>query len=404
MFRIYQQNSRLILYYTGAVLIVFTGLYLSSRFNYLLFHSLAEIFSISIAWAVFMISWNARKQIQNSFLVYLGISFLFIGILDLFHTLSYKGMNIFNDYDFYGVQLWIGTRYLHSITFLFIFSCIGWGKKIPNGLFISVYAVVSGLILAFVFYWQIFPICFIEGQGLTPFKKISEYIISVILGLSLLALYLNKEKLDHYIYNLLAWSIVLTILSELAFTFYISHYGISNLVGHYLKIGAFYLIYKAVIETGLARPYLLLFRDLEQSRMNLEDRNRQLQREVEERTKAEENAISSQHMLSLVLDAIPVGVFWKDTDLNYLGCNINFSQDTGLKSPGEVVGKNDHQLSWSDRANLYQTDDRHVLLSGVAKLNYEELQTKADNSVVWLKTSKIPLRNPDGSIFGVLGC
>ena len=47
-----------------------------------------------------MISWNARKQIENTFLVYLGIAYLFIGIIDLFHTLSYVGMNILSISEF----------------------------------------------------------------------------------------------------------------------------------------------------------------------------------------------------------------------------------------------------------------------------------------------------------------
>jgi len=56
-----------------------------------------------------------------------------------------------------------------------------------------------------------------------------------------------------------------TIASELAFTFYIDAYGFSNLVGHCFKILSFYFIYKALIETGLSKPYDLLFRNLKKS-------------------------------------------------------------------------------------------------------------------------------------------
>lgn len=86
---------------------ILVGLYFTSRINYLLFHSLAEIFSIVVAFSLFMIAWNSRQYIRNPYLLFIGIAYLFIGILDLLHTLAYKGMPVFTDYDFYANQLWI---------------------------------------------------------------------------------------------------------------------------------------------------------------------------------------------------------------------------------------------------------------------------------------------------------
>ncbi|MBS7528454.1 hypothetical protein KHM83_17340 [Fusibacter paucivorans] len=74
---------------------IFIGLYSISLNNYLLFHSVAEIFSICIAFSIFIITWNAIQFIENNFLILIGIAYFFIGSLDLLHTLSYKGMNIF---------------------------------------------------------------------------------------------------------------------------------------------------------------------------------------------------------------------------------------------------------------------------------------------------------------------
>jgi hypothetical protein len=59
------------------------------------------------------------------------------------------------------------------------------------------------------------------------------------------------------------------VIAEMAFTFYISVYGISNLIGHYCKIISFYLIYKAIIVTGLQAPYDLLFRNIKKSEEEL---------------------------------------------------------------------------------------------------------------------------------------
>jgi PAS domain S-box-containing protein len=108
-------------------------------------------------------------------------------------------------------------------------------------------------------------------------------------------------------------------------------------------------------------------------------------------------------MLKLVLDNIPTRVFWKDRDLNYLGCNRVFARDAGLKEPDEIVGRNDYELSWSAQADLYRNDDWQVINSGRSKLNYEEPQTNRKGRQFWLKTNKIPLRDIENEIIGVLG-
>ena len=118
-------------------------------------------------------------------------------------------------------------------------------------------------------YWSVFPACFVEGAGLTRFKKVSEYVISIILFGAIILLFQKRRVLDQGVFRLLSISIALTIGSELAFTFYVSVYGFSNLIGHYFKIASFYLIYRALIETGLVKPYDFLFRNLKQSEENL---------------------------------------------------------------------------------------------------------------------------------------
>jgi signal transduction histidine kinase/CheY-like chemotaxis protein len=238
------------------------GLYLTSLYSYLLFHTFAEMFSIVIAYGIFIVGWSSRKYIKNNYVVFIAIAYFFIATLDMLHTLSYKGMNIFTDYDYYANQLWIATRYMESVTLLVAFLFIGEKRVIRPYLLFSVYAVVTGAIIASIFYWKIFPICFVEGAGLTSFKKGSEYIISGILLVDIFLLRVYKNKFNKRICKQISWSLLFTILSELSFTFYISNYGLSNLVGHYFKIFSFFLIYKAIIETGIDNPYKIIFKEL----------------------------------------------------------------------------------------------------------------------------------------------
>jgi len=246
----------------AGILILF-GLYLSSLYNYLLFHTLAEIFSIVVACGIFILAWNSRRILDNNYLLFVGISFLFIGALDLVHTLAYRGMNVFQGYETnLPTQLWIAARYMESLSLLI--APVFLVRRLRANLVLMAYALATFLVLGSVFYWHIFPTCFVEGVGLTPFKKISEYVISIILIGAITVLFQKRKEFDESVFRLLVASIAVTIAAELAFTFYIHAYGFSNMVGHYFKIISFYLIYKAIIETGLVKPYSLLFRNLKQ--------------------------------------------------------------------------------------------------------------------------------------------
>jgi two-component system cell cycle sensor histidine kinase/response regulator CckA len=111
----------------------------------------------------------------------------------------------------------------------------------------------------------------------------------------------------------------------------------------------------------------------------------------------------AQNMLQSVLDTIPTRVFWKDRDGAYLGCNQLFASDAGLDSPDQIIGRTDFMLGWAEQAELYRADDAAVVNSAEPKIGYEEPQTTPDGKQIWLRTSKIPLREPNGEILGVLG-
>jgi len=249
--------------------LIFAGvLYLVSLYNYLLFHSLAELFSIAVGAAVFMLAWNTRRFMNNDFLFFIGVCYLFTGIIDLVHTLAYKGMGILPTDDTANLptQLWIAARYLQSFSFLSAVLLIR--QKVNHYLLVGVFTAVTLLLLAAIAS-GIFPDCYVNG--LTPFKKISEYIISLIFAVSILRLSREREVFTPRIHALIMLSIAFTILSELAFTFYIDVYGLSNFLGHIFKIFALYCIYKSVIETGLNQPFDLLFHSMKKRESELEN-------------------------------------------------------------------------------------------------------------------------------------
>jgi PAS domain S-box-containing protein len=122
------------------------------------------------------------------------------------------------------------------------------------------------------------------------------------------------------------------------------------------------------------------------------------------RKQAEIALSESQRFLQSVIETLPLAVFWKDRESRYLGCNHNFAQDANLSSPAEIIGKTDYDLIWGAmEGNAYRADDRQVIDSGIVKLGIVETQTREDDTPIWLETKKLPLRNINGEIIGVLG-
>ncbi|MBM4782247.1 MAG: PAS domain-containing protein [Archangiaceae bacterium] len=107
-------------------------------------------------------------------------------------------------------------------------------------------------------------------------------------------------------------------------------------------------------------------------------------------------------VLETLIDELTMRVFWKDTESRYLGCNQAFARDAGLE-PEDIIGRLDTELSWKAQAEAYRADDRAVMQSGVPRVGFEEQQTGPDGRLLWLRTSKIPLRSTEGAIVGVLG-
>ena len=347
------------------------GLYLTSLYSYLLFHTLAEGFSIVIAIALFLIAWNTRQLTTNNYVLFLSIAFLFAGLVDFVHTLAYKGMGIFTDYDAnLPTQLWIIARYLQSLSLLAALWFID--RKLNIRAILVFYLSATILLLATVFSGTLFPACFVEGQGLTPFKIVSEYIICFVLIASLVLLLRRRDKFDPHILRLIVWSILFTIVSELAFTFYVSVYGLSNLIGHYFKILAFYLIYRAIIVTGLENPYSLIFHDLEQNRQETQT----------------------------ILDASPIMIFYKDSENRFIRVNKAFAEAMKLAKEG-IEGKTALEV-FPDQATNYLKDDKEVIASGKPKIGIIEPIDTASGTR-WLHTDKIPYRDIDGNIIGIIG-
>lgn len=256
-------SARPVLAGTLLLVPVLFALYLLSRTNYLLFHALVEGFSIVVACGVFMIAWNSRRFHDNSFFLCLGVASLFVAGVDFLHTLAYKNMGIFPEAGSnLPTQLWIVARYLEAAALLLAPFFLS--RRVRPALLFACFLVLSAALVGAVFAGH-FPDCFLEASGLTAFKIGSEYLICLLLAGSLVLVHRRRQAFEPAILRLLTVALGAFILAELSFTLYTDVFGLSNMAGHLFKVVGFYCLYRAVIKTGLTRPYDLVFRQLKQS-------------------------------------------------------------------------------------------------------------------------------------------
>ncbi len=150
-----------------------------------------------------------------------------------------------------------------------------------------------------------------------------------------------------------------------------------------------------------------LSQSLEAKNLELQQVNEQLEQLVAERTQelctSVEAFKQTQQLLRLMFDTVPQWVAWKNLNSVYLGCNEGFAKVVSLNSPDEIVGKSDYDLPMNEEeADWYSSSDRRVIESGQAELHIIKQWLHPDGQQIWLDVNKIPLRDANGNMFGIL--
>lgn len=256
--------------YAAAAVAVGAALYLTTLYHFLFFHTLVEFFTIVVASGIFAITWNAGQFLKNDHLRFIGMAYLFVACIDLLHAMTYKGMPVFQEYGpNLPTQLWVLARFLGSGALLL--APAFFHRPLRQEWTLAILTAITALSLYAIFRGDIFPVCYVEDQGLTTFKVVSEYVICGMLLMSIVGLFKHRDRFEPEVLRLVLWSIVVTIGSELTFTLYTGLYGLPNLVGHYLKLVSFYLMYRAIITTGFTQPFSLMLRELKNEQDQLRE-------------------------------------------------------------------------------------------------------------------------------------
>ncbi len=261
--------------FVAAALLVVMGVLFAGRFvHYLLFHTMAELFAIVVSFSIFVLAWISNRYLTNGYLIVLGGSYAAVGMVDVLHTLTFKGMNLFPGVSTnIPTQYWLTARFLEAFALLLAPFAI---DRKPNFHWISAGFAAMGTLLciAVVMHW--FPATFVDGVGLTPFKVVSEYIIISMMTLGLIMLWRFRDRFEPRIFSLLAASIVLAMTTEFCFTRYVNFYDFSNELGHYARFLSTAFAFMAIVLSGVRQPFEMIFREMMQNKHHLDELNAKL--------------------------------------------------------------------------------------------------------------------------------
>lgn len=226
--------------------------------NFLIFHTIAELFSVFIGFTAFTVSITSSQFTKNQFIVFISIAAGWCGCLDVAHILAYKGMNLLphgggNE----SSQLWISARFLQAVSFVIAPWFFRHSLRIR---YINLGFAIITIAFFTAIFTEHFPQTYIESSGVTLFKILSEWGIVLILLLALTLLWRDKAMMAPNLIMYLTLAIISMIFSGVAISNYTNLYGTENIVGHILKIYAYWFIYIALVVNTLRQPFSMLSR------------------------------------------------------------------------------------------------------------------------------------------------
>jgi two-component system phosphate regulon sensor histidine kinase PhoR len=349
-----------------------------------------------------MVGWHTKEYTDTKFYLFLGVSFFFVGCTDFLHILTSEGMNVFPGIQVNtSIQLWIAARYIESVS-LFV-SPFLMKRVLDSGKIIVGYTAVATLLLASIFVWNIFPVSYIPGIGMTPFKIASEYVISTILICATLAFYTKRSDFERSTFEMLIISLLMMVLTEFSFAGSSGLYDIPDLLGHYFIIASYFILYRAVVNASLVKPYESLFRNLKRSEewlrahaSKLESRKSDLEAHSESLL---EILLDREERFRGIFDESPVSINVFDSEGVLIEANRSCLEMFGVTSPDDLRGFllfEDPNMPDAARKRIGTGETvRFESRFDFSKVHESNLYETSKNGIMLLDTVVRPLRNAD---------
>jgi hypothetical protein len=250
-------------------LVVVSVLGLVAFYNYSLFITLSELTIVFIGFGIFAFAWSTRSFIENRFFLFIGIAYFFVSNFDLYHTLIHSQL-ITVDNEILSLQFRTFARLLESVSFIAAFFLIKKNFR-PRLIFLS-YAAIS-LIALISFIYRVDQLAgFLDVLNMIRYESVMTYLAIIFFAVAVVLAIRKRKEFDRQVANFLILALIFKFLSLAFFVHSHDAFSYSGMMRNTLKFISYFLLYKAVIEVGLTKPYRLLFRKLNEARKNLEEK------------------------------------------------------------------------------------------------------------------------------------
>lgn len=128
-----------------------------------------------------------------------------------------------------------------------------------------------------------------------------------------------------------------------------------------------------------------------------------ISRDFTHRKQMEESLFHAHRQLQVLLDNIPDRIYFKDTQCRFVQCNLAVARRLNVQRPEQVIGKTDFDFYPQEKAQEFHQDEEKLLKTGRPLIHKIEQLVKPDGEISWAAVTKIPLRDPQGKIIGLVG-
>lgn len=310
-----------------SVFILFTALFFRESLygifgeqNYVTIHLIMEIFIITISFTIAVQSWTVFPYILSSYRLWVGALFFSVGLIEVAHTITFKGMPFFlsESSAYKATWFFMAARLTEAMMILVIINS-------KDRLVTSLHRYIAyGIAFLYAAIWMVvvnyptplLPNLVKEGMGTTSLKNNLQFID---IGLELIVIYVAAVRLrskEAFNYMLITAATYL-IISDWFFTTYKSVYDINNFIGHWFQLAGFYFLQRAVYHSAVEEPF-------------------QKQKETENLLK------QSETFLQTITSNIGEGLIVMNEDGNLKYMNLEAERLLGWTEE-EMFGKNVHE-------------------------------------------------------------
>ncbi|HUG34376.1 MAG TPA: PAS domain S-box protein, partial [Anaerolineales bacterium] len=157
------------------------------------------------------------------------------------------------------------------------------------------------------------------------------------------------------------------------------------------------------IQTSTAIGRAQTYDQLKKANAFMEKQSERLQQELTDRELAESALAVERDLLQALMDNIPDTIYSKDAASRFTRINPAQAKVLGVASPEEAIGKSDFDFQPTELSRGFYEEEQRIIETGMPLINRIEFNPTMDGRPRWFSATKVPVRNSDGNVTGIVG-